>query len=967
MSGTGEKPARGPAADRGVRPTTVMSTPKFTARQLEAVDVSRRHVDACVVAGPGSGKTTVLVEYFRRLVAEGVDPVRILAITFTDKAAAQMRRRLAEAFREDAEIRPKLERAWVSTVHGFCARLLRENAVAAGVDPEFTIADEREVGRWQQESMAEAMESIFADHPAAVRALIRGLASSSFEAAILSAYDAMRGAGTEIGALAGFPMPAGTLLADIAETLGELRRDDISDWNGAQKGEFEAALEAMARIVAAPGPREALVAVEGCNYKLTKFKRGNAAYDLLKNLRDEQLKRLQQTLVTGLYASERELLIEVLRRFDGIYRQRKSQAGALDFADLEEFAVGLLENNPETRARLQSQFEHVLMDELQDTNGQQARLLRLVRPPGRFYAVGDVNQSIFGFRHAEPAEFLKFRSEAAASGGRVVELVENFRSRPEILHAVETIVAGAPGIERRRLIAGKTFDDADGDAPRVEAIVAPSVDAEARAVARRMLCLLETEPRHSFRDIAVLVRNTEVLAEFMAAFDDAGIPYVVNRGKGFYETREVGDLVQLLRAIANPRDEISLAAVLRSPLVGASDEALLRLRLLGGDLAGALMSLRRGRRSGVRPGGSRGAVPLPRPPAGMAAAARVRVVRPAAARRHGRNRIWRGAGQPRRGQYRQVSGAGSGRRAAHFARRLRAGSGNAAREQPRGAGFGAGRRLRRGAGDDRALGQGPGVSYRFRRGHAQGRAGQSAGGGLFAALGLGASWRNPARREEIDDLFHRAIREERHEREALEADRLLYVAMTRAEHRLVLSFSTGGRKPANWARQVADNLLLDVAKAGERTLERVTPDGETWKLRVSVDADVGQAIRLPTPERRNRQPRAGAGGAAAAARGDRPVREQRHGDGAGAVRQVSAGVLSGRVPGVPGSRAKPRRAPRAMPSRPASWAPRCMPCWRGSRWSIPIRRPCAWPRRFAKGRWAGAWSGPRAWSGSSIS
>src|SRR5438067_13344160 len=108
-----------------------MSEVSFTPRQLEAVDVSRRHVDACVVAGPGSGKTTVLVEYFRRLVDQNVDPLRILAITFTEKAAGNMRKKLAEAFQNEPQIRARLERAWVSTVHGFCARLLHENAVFA--------------------------------------------------------------------------------------------------------------------------------------------------------------------------------------------------------------------------------------------------------------------------------------------------------------------------------------------------------------------------------------------------------------------------------------------------------------------------------------------------------------------------------------------------------------------------------------------------------------------------------------------------------------------------------------------------------------------------------------------------------------------------------------------------------------------------------------------------------------------
>src|SRR5438445_8997720 len=116
-----------------------MSEVRFTPAQLDAVNVDLRHLDACVVAGPGSGKTTVLVEYFRRLVEAGVDPLRILAITFTEKAAGNMRAKLAEAFRESS-VRGRLERAWVSTVHGFCSRLLKENAIFAGVDPEFYVA-----------------------------------------------------------------------------------------------------------------------------------------------------------------------------------------------------------------------------------------------------------------------------------------------------------------------------------------------------------------------------------------------------------------------------------------------------------------------------------------------------------------------------------------------------------------------------------------------------------------------------------------------------------------------------------------------------------------------------------------------------------------------------------------------------------------------------------------------------------
>src|SRR4051794_20894099 len=201
-----------------------MSGLAFTADQLDAVDVAKRHLDACVVAGPGSGKTTVLVEYFRQLVAAGVDPLRILAITFTDKAAGNMRKKLAQAFQEQPVVRARLERAWVSTVHGFCARLLRENAVAAGVDPEFRVLDATEAWRMQQEAMRDAIDALFAEQREAMRGLIRGLSSSKFEKAVLSAYDTMRGAGSGVRELSGFPVPAGVTTGEINDTINAIRQ-----------------------------------------------------------------------------------------------------------------------------------------------------------------------------------------------------------------------------------------------------------------------------------------------------------------------------------------------------------------------------------------------------------------------------------------------------------------------------------------------------------------------------------------------------------------------------------------------------------------------------------------------------------------------------------------------------------------------------------------------------------------------
>jgi len=191
----------------------------FTAGQLEAVDTSRSHMDACITAGPGSGKTTVLVQYFRRLVEDGADPQRILAITFTEKAAANMRRKLAEAFQEDAHLRAALERSWVSTVHGFCARLLKENAIFAGIDPDFYVADERESWRLQQEAMSAAVSAMFTEDPAGVRALIRGLATWEFEELLISAYDAMRGAGITVDQIATLAPAADDPEAELRQAL----------------------------------------------------------------------------------------------------------------------------------------------------------------------------------------------------------------------------------------------------------------------------------------------------------------------------------------------------------------------------------------------------------------------------------------------------------------------------------------------------------------------------------------------------------------------------------------------------------------------------------------------------------------------------------------------------------------------------------------------------------------------------
>jgi ATP-dependent exoDNAse (exonuclease V) beta subunit len=764
-------------------------------------------------------------------VEAGADPLRILAITFTEKAAGNMRKKLSEAF-PGQEMRARLERAWVSTVHGFCARLLRENAIFAGVDPDFSVMDDRESWRLAQESIADAVAAVFEERPADVRALIRGLSSAEFEQAVLSSYDAMRGAGMTVEDIAATPAPAGSTRQDVADIVRGLRADGCAGWNPKQHRHLDSILEQAERIVSAPGPLEALRAIEAYSGNLNQCKKGTNGYNLVSRLRDV-LKDLPYSLITELYKRERELLLDILRRFDQIYRGRKRASGALDFADLEDYAVRLLRENPETQVRLQAQFDHILMDEFQDTNGQQAHLLELIRRTDRFYAVGDINQSIFGFRHAEPEVFRGFRDRVERDGKRLVELVDNFRSRPDILRAVETIAAGARGIEPRALVAGREFAE-----PRplcVDIISAADLASEARWVARRIL-----EMQFKFKDVAVLVRNTEVVEDFSAAFDEAGIPYVINRGKGFYESREVKDLFHLLRVIANPCDETSLAAVLRSPLVGASDEALLRLKPRSENLGTSLMR-------------------LPAEPGDFDAGDHGKLIR-----FRDRLRDWRrrrefvsfdrllmaalddcGYQAEARGWANIEKFLAQARDAAarlpldEFVEQLALMRTDNLRE-------------RDAPPDDSAdavnvmtVHSAKGLEFPvvFLAALHKGVENDVPVVAFSRHHGLGARWRNPATGKEKDDLFQHAIREERKERESDESDRLLYVAMTRAEQHLVLSFS--GKKPRHWAQDVTQRLHLDLDTPRDEILTRIAPDGTEWKLRLLVAGRAPEALARP--------------------------------------------------------------------------------------------------------------------------
>jgi ATP-dependent helicase/nuclease subunit A len=531
--------------------------------------VQRTNQDVCVVAGPGSGKTRVLIERFAWLVEfHNVSPSRILAITFTEKAAAEIKERLIQRFLDTPDHRESIERAWVSTIDGFCARLLEEHAQAAGLPTDFAVLDPNVALRLARESAEESLDALFEEDPHQVSRLLQALDLSTDDLGrkpdlaniLLDIYESMRIRGIEE-----FPDPETTqdlapegrrLARSLLDNRGKPASDtpQLNDWGAAF-------------LALPPSPLTVRHFALAGSFSAHLGRIGKSRVDDARLLKNEVL----PALLTQWIAAWNQDLIPVLRealvRLERGYRQKKRDRSALDFADLEEQAIRLLESDYFIREATRTRFDQILMDELQDTNRLQWRLINLIRAPDAFFGVGDINQSIYGFRHADPTVFREYRESLA---GTVDDLRENHRSRPEILSAVSQVLDGQPGIEPRPLIAAKQFPAITG--PVVERLVGD----EASLVAARIRQLVDAG-ECEYKDIAILVRSLSSLDPFTRSLDSFGIPFLSTGGRTFLEAREIRDLILLLRTLVNPLDEIALVGLLRSPLVGLSDEEIFRI------------------------------------------------------------------------------------------------------------------------------------------------------------------------------------------------------------------------------------------------------------------------------------------------------------------------------------------------------------------------------------------------------
>ena len=613
-----------------------MTRPKFTPNQERCLAFDD---NLCVLAGAGSGKTLTLVELVVRLL-EGAVPgfeepfsfKNILAITFTEKAAREMRDRVSGAINDRIRTatgdhrrywidrRRELDRAEISTIHSFCLNVLRRFGPELGLDPGFGILDEDR--DFLPQVRRETLLNLLQDGNQDLIDLLDYFAwlGSGYAVGLDGLLDEIISHERTVGRNVRLPdtkRPPLEPCFDQIVRAGELVLDMNNAGDLTPGKEYTAKALSLAKLASSLDGQPENVWLENL-YELTGLLKGNwfkakpakdAALDAVSIIQRELDRRAAQPVAERLLR-----LSQLMKQAETTAKLRRDK---LDFDDLLLNTRDLLAQYPYVRGQLKERFRVVLVDEFQDTNRLQADIVamlvepeennaaiddvsgqslmeRLPKAPRRLVVFGDPKQSIYRFRGAEVSVFEGVRQ--SISQGRtdgVIPLDRNFRSQKRLIDFFNTffprVMGDGYGKDDRQTThrpdlyktpAVALLDTPEGENEQQERI------NEAESLARYITALLLDqlkvrvgEDAHSPRpdDIAVLLRRFTHLKAYEDALKQAGLPFYTVRGRGFYQCPEVWDLINLLFYLSDPANGPALLGVLRSPLAGLSDATITKL------------------------------------------------------------------------------------------------------------------------------------------------------------------------------------------------------------------------------------------------------------------------------------------------------------------------------------------------------------------------------------------------------
>ena len=571
-----------------------MSTAQLNVGQQAAVDSTARRI--VVSAGAGSGKTRVLAVRFADAVLAGEvagesSPIRaVLLITFTEKAAGELVERVRRVFLERG--RPDLARevdgAWISTIHGFCARIVRRHALELGIDPAFGVLADPQVGVVRMEAFERSAKQLLSD--AGIAHLVELHGPAALRTMTQSAYGRIRSMGAGVADVAPCAAPD---LGGALRALIPVLRDTVGAYGdlkptatiGINTQRFATAIAAVERLMAGEVASAALEAAD-LHRSYKGGRQGGEEMRQLTETANAALERASRAGVDMLAAAAAESWLGLLDGYARSYEHAKAALGVLDFEDLQLLTRRLWLERPGAAERYARQFAQVMIDEFQDTNELQFEAIRPVAGRG-LCMVGDVQQSIYRFRDADVGLFIdQKRTAETDEDAQSCRLTVNYRSHPELLTTLNALFEGDGffGTEYLHLDDGGERPSGvrwPAGEPRTEAILVDKAgwegiswrEVEARALARRLRTLVDQD-RMAPGDVVVLARAMTTARAYIDALRAAGFEVYVGDAGGFYAAPEVADVRSLLRVLANPLDGEGVLGLLAGGLGGLSDDAL---------------------------------------------------------------------------------------------------------------------------------------------------------------------------------------------------------------------------------------------------------------------------------------------------------------------------------------------------------------------------------------------------------
>ena len=609
------------------------SASRLTEQQQRAV--TTREASIVLASGAGCGKTHVLTErYLSHLREDGAEVNQIVAITFTERAARQMRDRIRKAIHHhlhggaEDEVEkwtrhhPALETAPISTIHAFCGTLLRQSAVEASLDPQFEVLEDVLSMCMESEALTTCLQGLLTSEGDTADALRQVILLYGWRS-VLDATQYLMRHWDQLAWQQFIARSDEDILCEWTELAKKTLIPRYLEYILASRSKLSRLLPLIKKHPPLPGPMAENVAILldevpmlPCSENFTESverlaeaakvgrQGANAAvYEEIKkafadfrtDLRGLKLERFDydpETMPLALETGRR--FLRIASEAMTVYQERKSHHGLVDFQDLLILSRNLLRDHDDVRARLQDRYRFLLIDELQDTDPVQMELVEYLcggeMTTGKLFAVGDHSQSIYRFRGADVHLFQNLRGHVPQEGRQ--GLTVNFRSQPSILDFTNQLL-GERLTDYQPL---KAFHPQINESACIEFLWSAANDEdnaaearrqEAEGIASRISQMIQSEKLVvedgqlrpvKAGDVVLLFRAMSNVHLYENALRRYGLDYYLVGGRAFFAQQEIYDVLNLLRTLENPQDELSLAGTLRSPLCCLSDESLFLLR-----------------------------------------------------------------------------------------------------------------------------------------------------------------------------------------------------------------------------------------------------------------------------------------------------------------------------------------------------------------------------------------------------